>query len=186
MLRLPVRSANGLVDRLLRGRAWVACVGALLAGIVFLNVSLLGLNSGIAVSADQASELRRQNADLRLEVAKLGATERIQRVAESRGFVMPAPGEVTYVDADPERDGRKAALALEKKRSTDTFVEGTEMPEPAPEAAAVGEAPLSQAETSVDPGAAPAAPAAGAVAAPVPEAATEAPGGSTAAGVPAG
>jgi cell division protein FtsL len=113
--KLP-RTANGLLDGLLRGRVWVACVGILLVGIVFLNVSLLGMNSGIAVTADQIAELRLQNADLRLEVAKLGSSERIQAVAESRGFVMPAPDEVTYVDADPAAD-RTAALALGKVAS---------------------------------------------------------------------
>jgi hypothetical protein len=101
-----------VLDRLLRGRVWVACIGILLVGIVFLNVSLLGLNSGIAVTADQAADLRRANAELRLDVARLGATERIQRVAESRGFVMPGPADVEYLDAEPDGDGRPAARAL--------------------------------------------------------------------------
>lgn len=115
--RLPVRSANGILDGLLRGKVWVACVGVLLVGIVFLNVSLLGLNSGIAVTADQAGDLRRQNADLRMEVAKLASSERIQEMAEARGFVMPAPGDVTYVTSDPEADGRTAAAALGRAAS---------------------------------------------------------------------
>ncbi len=112
--RAPVlsRSANGVLDRLLRGRVWVACIGILLVGIVFLNVSLLGLNSGIAVTADQAADLRRENAELRLDVARLGATDRIQRVAESRGFVMPGPADVEYVDAEPDGSGERAARAL--------------------------------------------------------------------------
>ncbi len=101
-----------MLDRLLRGRVWVACIGILLVGIVFLNVSLLGLNSGITVTADQAADLRRENAELRLDVARLGATDRIQRVAESRGFVMPGPADVEYVDAEPDGDGRPAARAL--------------------------------------------------------------------------
>jgi hypothetical protein len=89
-------------------------VGALLAGIVFLNVSLLGINGGIAATSDQAADLRRQNAELRLEVSRLASTERVQRVSEAEGFAMPAPGEVTYLEADPERDGARAAAALER------------------------------------------------------------------------
>lgn len=120
VLRLPVRSASGLVDRLLRGRLWVVCVGALLAGIVFLNVSLLGINGGIAATSDQAAELRRQNAELRLEVSRLASAERIQRVAEAEGFAMPAPGEVTYLEADPEHDGARAAAALEQAAASES------------------------------------------------------------------
>ncbi|MGI8805000.1 MAG: hypothetical protein ACR2IN_04820, partial [Thermoleophilaceae bacterium] len=130
VLRLPVLPAGGLLDRLLRGRVWVGLVGALLAGIVFLNVSLLGINGGIAATSDQATELRRQNAELRLDVAKLGSSERIQRAAEAQGFVMPAPGDVTYLEPDPESDGRRAALALEKGATPVAPV----VPEPAPAA----------------------------------------------------
>lgn len=112
-------------------------MGLLLVGIVFLNVSLLGLNSGIAVTADQAADLRRQNADLRLEVAKLGSSERIQQVAESRGFVMPAPGEVTYLEADPNADGRTAARALGRAASVTVTRETPAVAGTAPEAPAV-------------------------------------------------
>jgi cell division protein FtsL len=177
VLRLPVRSANGLLDRLLRGKAWVACVGALLAGIVFLNVSLLGLNSGIAVTADQAAELRRENADLRLEVAKLGSTERIQRVAESRGFVMPAPGDVDYVQADPESDGRRAAVALERQRPDP--VESASVAEPTADVAATPEATdeaVPEAPATPAGAVAPAPPAAAAVPPAPPPGATPAPG----------
>src|ERR671929_166822 len=36
-----------VLDRVLRGRTWIGVVAALLAGIVFLNVSVLELNRGI-------------------------------------------------------------------------------------------------------------------------------------------
>ena len=180
-MRLPVRSANGLLDGLLRGKVWVACVGVLLVGIVFLNVSLLGLNSGIAVTADRAAELRRENADLRLEVAKLGSSERIQEVAKSRGFVMPAPGDVTYLDVDPEADGRSAALAL-RKGASGTLPEAVLDPGAPPVDAAVPPVAEVPAET---PGEAPATGVPGAEAAPVEPPATAAPaGGAPVAGSP--
>lgn len=155
VLRLPVRSAGGLLDGLLRGRVWVACVGVLLVGIVFLNVSLLGLNSGIAVTADQAAELRRQNADLRLEVAKLGSSERIQRVAESRGFVMPAPGAVTYLEADPDADGRTAVRALGKAASRTAAGETQALADSVPEGATTAASPAVPPVTADVPGEAP-------------------------------
>jgi cell division protein FtsL len=86
-----------LVDRVLRGPAWVVMLGVLLAGIVFLNVSVLELNRGIARTDAKAGALERTNSGLRERVAKLDSGERIQELAAARGFVMPQPGEVTFV-----------------------------------------------------------------------------------------
>ena len=100
-----------LVDRLLRGRLWVGCVGVLLAGIVFLNVGLLQLNDQIARTDSKSAAIGRENADLRLKLAKLDSTERIQRLAEAKGFVMPAPGAVRYVRSRG-KDARDAARRM--------------------------------------------------------------------------
>lgn len=113
VLRLPARSASGVLDGLLRGRLWVALVGLLLAGIVFLNVSLLGLDGGIAATSDQVSELKQENSELRLRAARLGSSERIEREAQDLGFVMPAPADVTYLEAEGGDDGGDAVAALE-------------------------------------------------------------------------
>src|SRR4051812_17113390 len=45
----------GLLDRLLRGRAWVLIVGTLLVGIVFFNVDVLRLNRSIAGTTEHAT-----------------------------------------------------------------------------------------------------------------------------------
>ena len=100
------------VDVLLRGRAWVALIGALLAGIVFLNVTLLKLNEGITQTSRQAAEVGRDNARLRVEVARLGSSERIKRAAEQQGLTMPAPVQVTYLRTRRETDARLAAQAI--------------------------------------------------------------------------
>jgi len=157
VLRLPVRSANGVLDKLLRGRLWVGLVGALLVGIVFLNVSLLGINGGIAATSEQATELRRQNAELRLDVAKLGASERIQRAAEAQGFVMPAPGDVTYLEPDPESDARRAALALEKGAAAAETAVAPVVPEAATPVTDEAAAPLVPEEVAAAPPAVPTA-----------------------------
>jgi hypothetical protein len=102
---------NLLLDRLLRGRLWVGCIGVLLAGIVFLNVGLLQLNDQIARTDKRSGSIGRENAALRLKLAKLDSTERIQRLAAAKGFVMPAPGAVRYVRSKPG-DGRRAARAV--------------------------------------------------------------------------
>jgi cell division protein FtsL len=104
-----VRSLS--LDRLLRGRVWIALVGVLLVGIVFFNVSLLELNSGIAQTSQRTGTLKRDNARLRVELARLGSSERIQRVAAARGLVLPAPGEVRYLKAR-SGDARRAARRI--------------------------------------------------------------------------
>lgn len=101
-----------LLDRLLRGRGWVLIVGALLAGIVFLNVSVLELNRGIAQTDAKSAALERTNSDLRSRVAKLDSGERIQQLAAKKGFVLPAPGDVTYVRPRPRLDAKLAAKRI--------------------------------------------------------------------------
>jgi cell division protein FtsL len=103
-------------DRLLTGRAWIVLVAGLLAGIVFANVALLEMNSGIARTTEKVAELKRENARLRLQAARLGSTERIQRAAADLGLVLPAPGEVRYLRARP---GHDAELALKRMTAPD-------------------------------------------------------------------
>ena len=101
-----------VLDALLSGRGWIALIGVLLTGIVFLNVGLLQMNRGIARDAERASALRRENARLRLDVARLASSERIQAAAARLGLVLPAPGEVRYLKARPELDARRAAKRI--------------------------------------------------------------------------
>jgi cell division protein FtsL len=88
-----------VLDRLLVGPVYIAVVGVLLAGIVFFNVDVLELNHGIARTDSRAAQLKRENAALTLQLAKLGSSERIQRVALQRGLVLPQPGDVRYLRA---------------------------------------------------------------------------------------
>jgi cell division protein FtsL len=123
-IAVPVRVANapfgravrartaGLLDALLAGRGWIALIGVLLAGIVFFNVDLLQMNRDIARDAEKASALGRENARLRLTLARLGSSERIQEAAAGLGLVLPAPGEVRYLKARPAVDARRAAKRI--------------------------------------------------------------------------
>jgi cell division protein FtsL len=95
----------------------VFVIGVLLAGIVFLNVSVLELNRGIASTAAQTDELQRANSKLRDRVAKLDSAERIQRLAEARGFVLPQPGDVTYLDPHPGHDAKLAVARIQPPAS---------------------------------------------------------------------
>jgi cell division protein FtsL len=101
-----------VLDRLLAGRGWIALVFVLLAGIVFFNVDLLQMNREIAGNAERISELKREIARNRLDVARLASSERIQESAAQLGLVLPAPGEVRYLKARPLRDSRRAAKRI--------------------------------------------------------------------------
>jgi cell division protein FtsL len=102
-----------VLDALLAGQGWIAVIGVLLAGIVFVNVYLLQLNRDIAATSERAAAVKRENARLRLDVARLGSSERIQEAAAALGLVLPAPGEVRYLRAHPKVDGRRAARRVE-------------------------------------------------------------------------
>ena len=130
--------AGALLDRLLRGRAWVLCVGVLLAGIVFFNVSLLELNSGITRTNERAAALKRENAGLRQEVASLGSSERIQALAAERGMVLPAPADVHYVHANPAVDAPRALRQMGEPAPATAPAYGVQTPAPAVDPPAAG------------------------------------------------
>ena len=127
---LPVRVLNApftraarartgsLLDALLSGRGWIALVFVLLAGIVFFNVDLLQMNRDIARDADRISALKRENARLLLEEARLASSERIQESAALLGLVLPAPGEVRYLKARPTRDAGQAVKRITEPNLT--------------------------------------------------------------------
>jgi flagellin-like hook-associated protein FlgL len=101
-----------MVDRLLRGRAWIWVVGILLGGIVAMQVSLLKLNSGISRAVEASATLERQNSDLESSIARLSSGERIRDGAEGKGLIMPPAGEVQYVTVRPDRDAARAVARM--------------------------------------------------------------------------
>jgi cell division protein FtsL len=101
-----------MLDAVLNGRIWIGLVGVLLAGIVFFNVDLLRMNREITHMADQAAQLKRENARLREDVAGLANSERIQQAAAELGLVLPAPAEVRYLKSNPTIDARTASKRI--------------------------------------------------------------------------
>jgi cell division protein FtsL len=100
-----------LLDRLVRGRSWIALVAIGLIGIVFMQVSLLKLNAGISRAVTAADTLERQNSNLRADISNLDSGERIQQVAAKLGMITPAAGDVHYLDAR-QADGARAAASI--------------------------------------------------------------------------
>jgi hypothetical protein len=100
-----------LLDRLMRGRAWIVLIGCLLIGLVAINVSLLKLNAAAGHNAEKVNALRIQNTQLRARVSRLASAERLERAGRDLGLAMSIAGRVRYLSVRPG-DGRKAARAI--------------------------------------------------------------------------
>jgi cell division protein FtsL len=103
---LPERA---LIDRLVRGRAWIPVLGLMLVGIVAMQVEVLKLGAGIGRAVQQTTELSARNQALRASVAALGDDQRIESMAAKMGMIMPAPGAVGFLNWSGVRSRRTAA-----------------------------------------------------------------------------
>ena len=112
-LALVVRHAPDLAitHRIARGRMWIGLLAAGLIGIVFLQVMLLGMNSGIGRDVTAVSQLQRQNAELKSEVSGLASETRIVAEAQRMGFVEPPVGSSRFV-APQSGDAQRAASTM--------------------------------------------------------------------------
>jgi cell division protein FtsL len=150
---------ENLLDRILRGRAWIPLVGLLLAGIVFFNVDLLRLNRSIAVTSEKSEQVSRENARLRREVARLGSSERVQKAALERGLVLPSPGDVRFRDIT-KRDERRALANLRHPGKGEAAAPAGPTPDPssqppqpatAPQTATTPQTPVAPQTTAAPP-----------------------------------
>jgi hypothetical protein len=110
--RLRVLPDHRIVDRLLRGRAWICFVGVALMGIVAMQVSLLKLNSGIGRAVETTATLERQNSEMEASIARLDSGERIRAAADRRGMITPDAGAVHYLRIRPGGDAARAAQRM--------------------------------------------------------------------------
>jgi hypothetical protein len=88
---------SGLVVRMTRGRMWIGVLGALLAGIVTLNVISLGLSSSSSRVMQQATTLEQANSALKARVAEQLSNDRVEAAAARLGLVVPPPGDISYL-----------------------------------------------------------------------------------------
>jgi hypothetical protein len=102
---------SGLMVRMTRGRAWIAVLGVLLAGIVSLNVMTLSLAAGSGHVDQNVQALDEENGFLRGLDARLSGADRIHHDAAALGLSTASVDEVGTVRADP-RDVDTAAQRL--------------------------------------------------------------------------
>ncbi len=100
---------HALLDRLIRGRAWIPVLGVMLAGIVAMQVEVLKLGATMGRAIEQGTALQSRNELLRDSVASLEDEQRIVRLASGLGMVMPAPGGVGFLRARASNVNRAAA-----------------------------------------------------------------------------
>jgi hypothetical protein len=93
---------SGLMLRMTRSRAWIGVLGALLAGIVTLNVVSLTYTASSGRVAAHSEALARDNAVLRAKLTRDLSGPRIQSAAAALGLVAPGASDVEYLSAGPE------------------------------------------------------------------------------------
>ena len=103
---------HSLLDRVVRGRAWIPLLGLLLTGIVAMQVEVLKLNSGIGHSTVSTAQLQSQNELMRANVARLADDQRIESMAAGMGMVMSQPSAVRFLPADGSAEAVRAAAAV--------------------------------------------------------------------------
>jgi hypothetical protein len=150
---------SGLVQRLAQGRLWIGILGALLAGIVALNVGSLSLSSGAGQALERSQRLDRQNSELSSKLARRLSAEQLEKAAGKIGMVVPDPGAVRYLTA-ARGDSRHAAKRLLAGLPAE--------PEPMPQPTPAVPVPAATAQPAA-PTAAPVQPTAGAPAATTPQ-----------------
>lgn len=97
------------LDRAVRGRAWIPTLGVLLLAVVGMRVEVLKLTSSTGTQLQLAAQLESQNAALRSSVSELSGNQRITRLAEQMGMVMPGPMDVHFV---PSQNGTHVGAAI--------------------------------------------------------------------------
>jgi hypothetical protein len=100
-----------LLERLVRGRAWIAIVATALLGIVAMQVALLRIGAEIGSATSAVNALTAQNETTQTELAVLEAGHRLGRAAASLDMVYPAPGAVSYLQAN-DGDAARAARMM--------------------------------------------------------------------------
>ncbi len=99
---------HSLIDRLVRGRAWIPVLGVLLAGIIAMQVEVLKLGNDVGHSVQRSTTLQAQNEVLQASLASLNDDQRIERLAAGMGMVMPTPTTIAFLGATPGTDVGRA------------------------------------------------------------------------------
>jgi hypothetical protein len=139
-----------LLDRLIRGRAWIGIVAFALIGIVTMEVALLKLNAGIGRSAERAAQLQRANSLLSAQVSAFQADNLQQAQATGQGMVYDPAGDVRFLTAGKGDAAAAATAMVAPGRSTpQTSATGGQTSAPAVQTSTAGAQAATQPATSL-------------------------------------
>ncbi len=96
-----------VLERLLRGRVWIAIVGVALLGIVAMQVTILRLGATIGASVTRIQQLEQSNQSEETQIARLQPGGDIAATAAKLGMVYPPAGDLVYLGTG----GEQAAIA---------------------------------------------------------------------------
>jgi cell division protein FtsL len=100
------------LDRLIRGRVWIALIAFALIGIVTLQLLILQLNASIGRSLVREGQLQRSNAALSIQDSELASGERVESEAERLGMELVPESSLRFLGSNPHADVARAAAAL--------------------------------------------------------------------------
>jgi hypothetical protein len=116
-------SDSTLIMRLTRGRGWIGVLGALLVGIVTLNVLSLSLSAGSGRLSLQIDELKTEVSALHAQIDERLSATRVEAEAARLGLAVPDPKAITYLSANNGSAARLAHLL-----ATDGFLLAPSVP----------------------------------------------------------
>jgi len=89
------------LERLVRGRAWIAIVATALLGIVAVQVALLRLGAQVGTQTAAVNAMIQRNAAMVATIGGLEANSGLGIPASRLGMLYPPPGAVTYLQPSP-------------------------------------------------------------------------------------
>jgi hypothetical protein len=114
-----------LIDRLIRGRAWIVLVAFALIGIVTLQLGLLELNTRIGRVLEREGRLQRENAALSIQNSEMASGEGVEADAHKLGMELVPAGALRFLSSHPRSDAAHAAAALNAAAPTVQHSEAT-------------------------------------------------------------
>lgn len=93
---------SSLIVRMTRGRLWIGVLGALLVGIVALNVVNLSFSANAAKIDAQIAALKSENGVLEARQAARFSVDRLQSAGRGIGYIQPSMDEAHFVEFDRE------------------------------------------------------------------------------------
>jgi hypothetical protein len=105
-------ASHRLIDRLIRGRAWLVLVTFALIGIVTLQLALLKLNGAVGRALRSEATLQREDAALSIENSELAASDHVQATGAQLGMAFASSSALRFLAPTSRGDFTRGAAAL--------------------------------------------------------------------------